>query len=544
MEALNPVLQPLTRVWRGLSRSQQIGLGAVLAAGLALLFIVTTAGRTADMGVAFSGLSDDDAATVVEKLKAAKIPYELAERGVIRVPSGQVQEARIALAGAGLGGKPTSGSGFELFDQNSFGQTEYTQRVNYQRALENELARSIDRLEAVDSSRVHLVLPQPSLFTTQQKDATASVILKLKPGKRFDTAQARSITNLVANSVEGLKAGSVTIVDVNGNMLSGDDSAGGTSGLTNKQLDTQRGYETTVEHDLQGMLDRVLGSGKAAVRVSATMDWDQIEQTSESYTPTDPTQTPVRTNHEITESTTNGQAGAGGVPGTAANNGTVPTYQGAGTGGSGATSKTERDVTYELNKSVQKVVRAPGAVKRLSISVMLDDDPANPSPALQQSVQSAVNAAAGIDATRGDVLTVTSLPFNRQELQTTQGAMEEAAQKEQIMSYGRLGALALGPVLMLGLLFFILTRGRKKETRVIAVEQPAAATPQPTDATPAAPATTVPGRPGKPSMPTAQPIVEDPQKVYIREQIQTLGKTNPATVAQLIQTWMDEDRRN
>src|SRR6266545_606999 len=143
MEALNPVLQPLTRVWRGLSRSQQIGLGAVLAAGLALLFIVTTAGRTADMGVAFSGLSDDDAATVVEKLKAAKIPYELAERGVIRVPSGQVQEARIALAGAGLGGKPTSGSGFELFDQNSFGQTEYTQRVNYQRALENELARSI-----------------------------------------------------------------------------------------------------------------------------------------------------------------------------------------------------------------------------------------------------------------------------------------------------------------------------------------------------------------------------------------------------------------
>ncbi len=544
MEALNPVLQPLTRVWRGLSRSQQIGLGAVLAAGLALLFIVTTAGRTADMGVAFSGLSDDDAATVVEKLKAAKIPYELAERGVIRVPSGQVQEARIALAGAGLGGKPTSGSGFELFDQNSFGQTEYTQRVNYQRALENELARSIDRLEAVDSSRVHLVLPQPSLFTTQQKDATASVILKLKPGKRFDTAQARSITNLVANSVEGLKAGSVTIVDVNGNMLSGDDSAGGTSGLTNKQLDTQRGYETTVEHDLQGMLDRVLGSGKAAVRVSATMDWDQIEQTSESYTPTDPTQTPVRTNHEITESTTNGQAGAGGVPGTAANNGTVPTYQGAGTGSSGATSKTERDVTYELNKSVQKVVRAPGAVKRLSISVMLDDDPANPSPALQQSVQSAVNAAAGIDATRGDVLTVTSLPFNRQELQTTQGAMEEAAQTEQIMSYGRLGALALGPVLMLGLLFFILTRGRKKETRVIAVEQPAAATPQPTDATPAAPATTVPGRPGKPSMPTAQPIVEDPQKVYIREQIQTLGKTNPATVAQLIQTWMDEDRRN
>src|SRR4051794_4818856 len=116
MDALTPVLQPLLRIWRGLSRGQQIGLGAVLAAGIGLLFVVSTAGRTADMGVAFSGLSDDDEAVVVEKLKAAKIPYELADRGTVRVPSGQVQEARVALAGAGLDGKPATGTGFELFD--------------------------------------------------------------------------------------------------------------------------------------------------------------------------------------------------------------------------------------------------------------------------------------------------------------------------------------------------------------------------------------------------------------------------------------------
>jgi flagellar M-ring protein FliF len=545
MDALNPVLQPALRVWRGLSRGQQIGLGAVAAIGIALLFFISTAGRTADMGVAFQGLSDEDTAMVVEKLKSAKIPYELVDRGVIRVPSGQVQEARVALAGTGLGGKPTTGSGFELFDQNSFGQTEYTQKINYQRALETELARSINRMDAIESARVHLVLPQPSLFSTQQKDATASVILKLKPGKRLDVAQSRSITNLVANSVEGLKSTNVTIVDINGNMLSGEDNSAA-SGLTNKQLDTQRSYETTVERDLQALLDRVLGGGKAAVRVSATMDWDQIEQTSESYTPTDPTQTPIRTNHEITETSTNGQGGTGGVPGAAANNGTVPTYQGQTAGAGGATSKTERDVTYELNKQVQKLVRAPGAVKRLSVSVMLDDDPANPNPALQQSVQNAVTAAAGIDTTRGDVLTVTALAFNREDLQTTQLAMEEAAQKEQLMSYGRLGALALGPVLMLVVLFFILSKGRKKETAVSAVaqqEQQAGMPARPQiEQMPAAPVT--PAQPGKPSMPTAQPIVEDPQKVYIREQIQSLGKSNPATVAQLIQTWIDEDRRN
>ncbi|HEY3060889.1 MAG TPA: flagellar basal-body MS-ring/collar protein FliF [Chloroflexota bacterium] len=547
MDALNPVLQPILRVWGGLSRVQRVGLGVILAAALGLFFVVSTVGRTPDSAIAFSGLSPEDGAMVVEKLKTAKIPYELAEGGVVRVPSGQLQEARLALAGSGLNGKPTAGSGFELFDQNSFGQTEFTQKVNYQRALENELARSIGRLEAVESARVHLVLPQPSLFTTQQKDATASVILKLKAGKRFDTAQARSIANLVASSVEGLKPQNLTIVDVNGNMLSGDDNSPLT-GLSNKQLDQQRGYEATVERDLQALLDRVLGSGKAAVRVSATMNWDQVEQTNESYTPGDPTQTPVRTNHEISETTTNGAAGAGGVPGTQANNGTVPTYQGAGAGTGGATTKTERDTTYELNKSIQKIVTAPGTVKRQSVSVMLDDDPNNPNAALIQNVQNAINAAAGIDATRGDVLTVTSLAFNREELQSTQAAMADAAQKDQVMSYARLGVLALGPLLMLIVLFFVLSRGKSKKDKTSAAAEliaAQAATAQPAQAaTPDVQQPVVPGRATKPFMPNAQPITEDPQKVYIREQIQTLGKSNPATVAQLIQTWMDEDRRN
>jgi len=546
MDALNPVLQPILRVWGGLSAVQRVGLGVILAAAVGLFLVVSTVGRTPDSAIAFSGLSPEDGAMVVEKLKTAKIPYELAEGGVVRVPSGQLQEARLALAGAGLGGKPTAGSGFELFDQNSFGQTEFTQKVNYQRALESELARSIGRLDAVESARVHLVLPQPSLFTTQQKDATASVILKLKPGKRFDTAQARSIANLVASSVEGLKPQNLTIVDVNGNMLTGDDNSPLT-GMSSKQLDQQRGYEASVERDLQALLDRVLGSGKAAVRVSATMDWDQIEQTNESYTPGDPNQTPIRTNHEISETTTNGTAGAaGGVPGTQAN-GTVPTYQGAGSSSGASTTKTERDTTYELNKSIQKIVRAPGAVKRMSVSVMLDDDPNNPNAALIQNVQNAINAAAGINTTRGDVLTVTPLTFNRDEMQSTQAAMADAAQKDQVMSYARLGVLALGPLLMLIVLFFVLSRGKSKKDKTSAAElvaAQAAASAQPVSAATPDAQQVVPARPNKPFVPNAQPIAEDPQKVYIRDQIQTLGKTNPATVAQLIQTWMDEDRRN
>src|SRR6266536_152049 len=181
METLQPVLQPIQRIWSGLSRAQQIGFSVVGAALVGLLFFISTIGHGADTAVAFSGLSNDDMAAVVTKLKDAKIPYELADGGLSRVPSGQVQEARLATAGMGLGGKPATGSGFELFNQPSFGQTELTQKINYQRALENELARSIDQMDAVESSRVHLVMPQQSLFTTQQKDTTASVILKLRP---------------------------------------------------------------------------------------------------------------------------------------------------------------------------------------------------------------------------------------------------------------------------------------------------------------------------------------------------------------------------
>src|SRR5260370_2628180 len=247
MDTLQPVLQPIQRIWLGLSHGQRIGFGVVATALIGLLFIVSTVGHSADTAIAFSGLSTDDMAAIVTKLKDAKIPYELSDGGVIRGPSGRVQDARLATAGMGLGGKPATGSGFELFNQPSFGQTEFTQKINYQRALENELARSIDQMDAVEMSRVHLVIPDQTLFTTQQQPTTASIMLKLKPGKHLDSAQARSISNLVAGSVQGLKPQNLTIVDVNGNTLTPDDGADATTGLSSKQLQTQRAYEATTE---------------------------------------------------------------------------------------------------------------------------------------------------------------------------------------------------------------------------------------------------------------------------------------------------------
>jgi flagellar M-ring protein FliF len=299
-----------------------------------------------------------------------------------------------------------------------------------------------------------------------------------------------------------------------------------------------------MERNLQAMLDSVLGPGKANVRVSALMNWDKVEETDESYSPNDPTQTPVLTNHSVTEQTTGGTT-VGGVPGAASNNGaSVPTYQG-GTGSGGGTNKTDTETTYQLNKTTQKTVRAPGGVTRLSVSVMVDDDPNNPNTALIQSVQNAVNAAAGIDPTRGDVLTVTSLPFNRQQFLDDQQALKDATQKAELMNYLHLGALALGPLLMLVLLFFLFKRGKKKVTVIESPVEAAAEAPAPVATEmDAAAAIVSAAKNSKQAAPVGQPISEDPQKAYIRDQIQLLGKSNPGTVAQLIQTWMDEDRRN
>jgi flagellar M-ring protein FliF len=547
---MQQALRPFINVWGRLSRTQQIGLGAISAALIGLLFIVSSVARQPDVAVAFSGLSDEDEATVVAKLKDAKIPYELGNGGVVKVASAQVNDAKLALAGSGIGGKPAAGSGFELFDQNNFGQTEFTQTVNYQRALENELARSIGRMDAVEWARVHLVIPKATLFTSQQKDPTASVILKLKAGKKFDRAQVRSVANLLTGSVEGLKTSNVSIVDNNGNTLTQDDSSVGAPGLTSRQLELEQNYENTTEQNLQALLDRVLGPNKAAVRVSALMDWDQVEQTAETYTPGDPTQAPVRSSHEISE-TNSGTSQVGGVPGAASNtgNGNVPTYQ-AGSGTGSSSQKTDKETQYELNKTVQKVVRAPGAVKRLSVSVLLDDDPNNPDPTLQQNVQNAITAAAGIDPNRGDQLMVTPMTFNRQQMQQTEAEMAQAAQHEQMLSYAHLAALALGPVLLLIVLWLILRGGKRRAVapaRVAAAPSAAEALADVSAGVEHAPLDAPLGpssRPHIPSRPVAQPIADDPQKVYIREQIQTLAQSNPAMVAQLIQTWMDEDRRN
>ncbi len=267
--------------------------------------------------MAFSGLDDADAGEIVNLLAAQNIPYQVRGTGTILVPSDRVYEVRLSMATEGL---PQSDNvGYELFSGSTLGMTEFTQRVNYQRALEGELERTILSLDAVEAVRVHVVTPEKSLLSSKQAPTTASITVQEKPGKPLNGAQVRAIAYLVANAVENLDPENVTVVDTNGSLLaSGAGEDGLAGGLT--QLDNRRAAELNVANDIQGrvksLLDTTLGPNSSVVQVTVSLDWTEKQITSAVY---DPTTEAVSSSQQISESyTTNGEE-VGGIPGATSN---------------------------------------------------------------------------------------------------------------------------------------------------------------------------------------------------------------------------------
>ncbi len=513
------------------------GVGAI---SVVIIVMLLGWARTPEYATVFSNLNEDDAAAIVNKLKESKIPYEIANGGTaIQVPSSMLYDTRLQLASAGL--PQGGGVGFELFNQANFGMTDFVQKINYQRALEGELSRTINHLGPVDQSRVHIVIPQPTLYTDNQKEATASVVLMLKPGQRLKEAQVQGIAQLVSSSVEGLKPQNITIVDANGNVLS-DSLASNKDAqrISASQLDTQKAFETDLEQRVQGMLDKVLGFGKATVRIRAALDWDQYESSSETYSPLNK-QPQVRSSRETVEKYGELPPEAGGVPGSRAN---IPGYAGVITNTTSTTptqgmyEKKDTTTNYELSKTLEKTSRAPGAIKKLSVAVVLDGSQQADAAQIKE-VSKLVSAAVGIDETRGDVLAVSSMPFNRDAFASDVKSIEEAQQRETYFEMGKIAAMAIGPVLLLLLLFLITRRGRPRELRRIrqlpGIQQPELAAPLAVAAIGAGEQTIAPVK--------APVVTEDPQQKMVKEQVTTLVKTKPDVAAELIKTWLQEDVR-
>jgi flagellar M-ring protein FliF len=350
-----------------LSISQRMIVLVALAGSVAGLIAVALWTQQPDMQVLFSNLATDDAAAIVEKLKEAKVPYETTAGGTtIRVPEAQVHDLRLQLAAQGLphGG----GVGFEIFDRSALGMSEFVQKLNYRRALQGELARTIAQMPEVERARVHLALPERRLFSTEQDRPRASVVVALRHGQVLGKAQVQGIVHLVASSVEGLAATDVTVVDGHGNLLSSTAAADESVQLTGSQLDYQRVLEKEIESRIQTMLERIVGVNKAVVRVSSVLDFRKVETTEERF---DPNGQVVRSEQRGQERTSGINGVSGGVPGVGSNVPPGAAEEPAQTSSTSSQTKNET-INYEISRTVSRIVEPVGTIKKLSVAVLVD----------------------------------------------------------------------------------------------------------------------------------------------------------------------------
>jgi flagellar M-ring protein FliF len=392
------------------SLARKMSLVGVALVSILLFSAIIMQSQVADYSLLFANLPSRDASMVVEWLRGHKIPYRLEDGGKdIMIPADQVYEARLELAGAGLA---EGGVGFEIFDRQSFGLTDFAQKVNYRRALQGELMRTISSLGPVEAARVHLALPEKRLFRDQQKVATASVIVKLHSGRLLKEVQLQGIVHLVAGSVEELEAENVTVVDASGKVLSKSRSEEMAGPMTPGMLEYQQTVERRLEDRAQSMLDRALGASNSMVRVTAEINFDQRERIEQAV---DPNGSVV-----VSEQTSNERGAiesAAGIPGVASN---LQAVQPLLT--TSPSSQAQETVNYEMSRITSKLVESVGSVKNLSVSVLVADklvagaEGAEPKTtpreaAELQEIDMMVRSALGLSENRGDILTVVSMPF-------------------------------------------------------------------------------------------------------------------------------------
>ncbi len=404
----------------------------------------------------FAGLSTEDASMIVSKLKELKVPYQLGLGGTaVYVPKERVYDVRLMLAGQNAlpGG---AGMGFELFDKTNYGMTEFMQNVNYKRAIQGELSRTINQMPEIKASRVHLAIPEKTLFTDKEKETTASVFLRIKPGKSLSKDQVAGIVQLVAGSVEGLKSDNVTLVDSSGKILYKNTGSGvpSTIALSGQQFELQKGVEKTLEESVQSMLDKFIPSNKSIVRANVELNLRKIEKVEEEV---QPNKSVITTEKKSKEKNINKTGGPGGVPGVASN---VPNAAGKSKpdvktdlAASSRTSESEREesqISYEVSKTVRKIVEPFGDIKRISLAIAVDGkyekvkgqkgEELKYTPRSQKElsdIKGIVSRAVGYDEERGDKIEVLNVPFEVETLADEKGAIDSAERKEMIFGAGK-----------------------------------------------------------------------------------------------------------
>ena len=448
MDNFQDFLGQLGERFNQLSQGKKVAALSLVALALASLLVMSLWLKAPDYQLLYANLSQEDAGAIVEKLKNQKIPYEVSNGGrTIRVASDMIHETRLQLAGEGL--PEGSDVGLEMFEDTPLGMTDFIQKINFQRALQGELTRTIKTLDAVAQVRVHLVIPKDNLFRKQKPKGKASITLKLKSGKSLSEGQIQGIVHLVSASVGSIEASNVVIVDVNGNLLSGgkEPSEGAMMSTSNFK------HKLRVQKELQAkiikMLEDALGSGKVIAKISTDLDFEQVERTEEIF---DPDSQVVRSENQISESSV-GSIPPGGIPGVQA---LVPSGEDSGSGAGQAAQRNKSNAVfnYEINKEVRRISKPVGEITKLSVAVMIDGtmagDPAEYQPRTPEEMAKylqMVQSAVGFDAERGDVVQVENIQFDHSQLDKEKAEIESAEQIDLALEVGKL---------VVGLIFLIM----------------------------------------------------------------------------------------
>ncbi|MDR3348044.1 MAG: flagellar M-ring protein FliF [Acidaminococcales bacterium] len=462
------------RLWNSFSKQQKI----FSVAGMAAVFAVVLGwsywfGGRAEYAPLYTKLEAKDAGDIVNKLKEDKIAYEIADNGSsVLVPKNEVYQVRMNLASAGL---PRGKKGFELFEESKFGTTEFQNKVNYLQAVQGELARTIEQIQEIEAARVHIVLPEDSLYKKNEKPASASVMLQLKGNAALGKPQVEGIVNLVSHSVQGLKPENITIIDgfakilnlpedeeLNKAAAERDNNANANAEankLSKFYFSLTREIQAEMQENVQTLLDNSLGEKRAVARVTVELNFDRRLIDRQIFEPTVEDRGILRSMQEVSENYQGSNAQPGGPPGTTSN---IPGYPAGAQPGQSNYEKKEATRNYEITETKEKIIQQPVSIKRVTVAVFIDEALTQ---AQQDGIARVVASAAGFNEARGDLVSVERIPFNAAT--ATQIQLQET--ERQIMGYALYGA----PVLLLLLLllgWMLYSRRKKQKAAALAAE--------------------------------------------------------------------------
>ena len=522
--ALAGTLERARSTFGTISLGQKVVIGLLLVGLLLGGFFFYNWITAPTLSPLFSNLASTDASAIVDELNAEGVSYQLADGGsTIMVPNDQVYNLRLTMSGKGLpAGQDT---GYSLLDQQGITTSEFQQQVTYQRAVEGELAKTLEAIKGVNTAVVHIALPKDQVFVADQGKPTASVLLDLGAGTQLSGEQISAVTNLVSSSIEGMDPKDVTVADSDGQVLSAAGQVSAAAGDQRSAMETD--YEDRLAANAQKILDQVLGPNHAVVSVRADLDLSQRQSTSESYSYNQGT--PPISSSQSTE-TYSGTGGAvGGVLG--------PENTGTATGsGNSAYNKSDTTDNNAVDKTTTTTQDAPGSIKRLTVSVVMDGTVAG--NLNQQQVQSLIGNAVGLDTARGDAITVAAMPFDTTAAQQAKAEVEaakKAEQQAQMWSLVKTGGIALG-ILLVILIVWLRSRRRGE------VEEEYEPLELSDDMLAELERLRVSSTRDEPVVDTAALELEAAERQRVRSEISTMVAEKPDEVAAMLRGWLSESK--